>query len=197
MFSSIPSHNGFIAKPGTDKRSIALFQTRVWDREKSSDDLEQLNRERIELVTTLRDVLGERFVGGIVDSEFARVHCPNVVVTESIHRRAYGALTGSALVGVYSRGIHGSPAFKLSEYLAAGCCIVAESFEHILDIPLETGVHYLTYYSADSCAVACKTLLGDKSLAAEMSRCNADYFVRYLLPESHICRMLETATSES
>jgi hypothetical protein len=197
MFVSIPSHRVFIANPKEHKRPIALFQTRVWPPEKSSDDLEQLNDERIELVTALRGALREWFVGGIVDSEFARVRCSNAVVTESVHRRAYSALTRSALVGVYSRGIHGSLAFKFSEYLAAGCCMVVEPFEHILDIPLQSGIHYLPYYSTDSCVTACKTLLGDKPLAAEMSRRNADYFLRYLLPERHIGRILVTATSES
>ena len=192
LFVGIPSHNSFIAHPEGHKRAIALFQTRVWPPEKSSDDLELLNKERVELVMILRGALGERFVGGVIDSEFARVRYPNVVVRESIRRRAYITLTRSALIGVYSRGVHGSLAFKLSEYLAAGCCIVAEPWEHRLDLPLENGIHYLPYHSADSCASVCKTLLDDKRLAAEMSRRNAEYFQRYVVPERHIGRMLAT-----
>lgn len=195
LFEGIPSHSRFMANPQGHKRPIVLFQTRVWPPEESSDDLEQINRERIDLVMALRCALGERFVGGIVASEFARARCPDAVVSESTHRRAYAALTRSAMVGVYSRGIHGSVAFKLSEYLAAGCCIVAEPFECVLDVPLENGVHYLTFDSADSCVAACKRLLDDKALAVEMSRRNEEYFLRYLLPEPHIARLLETATS--
>jgi hypothetical protein len=196
-FAGIPSHQAFVIHPGAPKRPIALFQTRVWPPEESRDNLEQLNRERVELVKQLRTRLGARFVGGVVDSEFARAAFPEAVVSEQTHRRAYAALTRSALVGVYSRGIHGSLAFKLTEYLAAGCCMVAEPFEHLLDIPLESGVHYLPFDSADSCARACAVLLDDARLAAEMSRCNAEYFQRCLLPEVHIARVLGEAVSTS
>jgi len=125
-FPGIPPYKSFLATPHVPKRPIAVFQTRVWPPRDSRDSLECLNRERAELVKHLRDALGDRFVGGIVDSELARARYPNAVVTESVRRHEYASLIRSALVGVYSRGIDGSLAFKLSEYLAAGCCIVIE-----------------------------------------------------------------------
>jgi hypothetical protein len=196
LFTSIPSHNYFVANPGASKRPIAVFQSRVWPANEFSDGFEQLNQQRVDLVMFLRDALGQRFVGGIVESAFARTRYPKAIVSDSTHRRAYATLIRSALVGVYSRGIDGSLAFKLSEYLAAGCCMVIEPFAHVLDIPLEPGVHYLSFTSAESCAAACMRLLDDGSIAAEMSCRNAEYFRRYLTPERHIARVLSTALQE-
>jgi len=132
-----------------------------------------------------------------VGDKFALVRCPDVVVKKSVRQGQYAALTRSALIAVYSRGIHGSLAYKLSEYMAAGCCMVVEPWEHILDVPLESGVHYLPYQSGDSCVAACETLLADRAFAAEMSRRNADYYLRYLLPERHVERILTAAIGES
>lgn len=196
LFRVIPGRNAFIARPEQKKRPIVLFQTRVWPPQKSGVDLEPLNQERVCLAMSLRAALGERFVGGVVGDQFARTRYPEAVVRKSVRQNQYAALTRSALIGVYSRGVHGSLAYKLSEYLAAGCCMVVEPWEHMLDVPLESGVHYLPYHSADSCATACETLLADKALAAEMSRRNADYYLRYLLPERHVERILATALSE-
>jgi hypothetical protein len=196
-FIGIPSHEAFVGNVRAPKRAIALFQTRVWPPGDSHDNLELLNLQRVSLVKQLRATLGSQFVGGIVDSPFARTTFPGLVVSDSTHRRAYAALTRSALIGVYSRGIHGSPAFKLTEYLAAGCCMVAEPIEHTLDIPLVSGVHYLPFDSGDACARCCKLLLDDQGLSAEMSRRNAEYFRQYLLPERHIARVLEEVASVS
>jgi len=195
LFTVIPGRNAFIARPEEQKRPFVLFQTRVWPPQRSGLDLEPLNRERVRLAMTLGSALGERFVGGIVGDEFARTQYPEAVVRKSVRQLEYAALTRSALVGVYSRGVHGSLAYKLSEYMAAGCCMVVEPWEHILDVPLESGVHYLPYHSAESCVAACETLLADKTLAAEMSRRNADYYLRYLLPERQVERILAAAVA--
>ena len=170
-----------------------LFQTRVWPPEPSTDDLDALNHERADLVRELRAAFPDAFVGGVVADAFSTAHFPDVVTRQSIHRSDYAAMTRRALIGVYSRGIHHSLAFKLSEYLASGLCIVSSALPHELPEPLVPGRHYLPYQTAAECVSAVRWLQTHPDEAARMQRDNIDYYKANVAPAPCVLSLLTRA----
>lgn len=188
-----PERFEFTQRDQRDERVI--FQTRVWPPEKSADDLDAVNLERIELVKALRAGLGDRFVGGIMKDAHSQQICPEVVVGDNIYRGDYVQFAKRFAVGVYSRGIHHSLAFKLSEYLAAGLCIVSPPFLHELPVPLEPDRHYLPYATLDECVRQCEVLLKDPAKARQMSAENRAYYRQWVEPSAHALDLLKRTFS--
>jgi hypothetical protein len=80
----------------------------------------------------------------------------SVVTTKNIHRASYLEMMKRARIGVYTRGIHHSIAFKMAAYLAAGLCIVSEPIRYRLPNELIAGLHYLPFGTAKKCIGQCK-----------------------------------------
>ncbi len=193
MLAGLPPPEAFENFEPGGRTGQVLFQTRVWSPRPSTDDLEALNLERVELVRALRTAVPEAFVGGVVGDAFSTAHFPDVVTRQSVHRADYAAMARRAFIGVYSRGIHDSLAFKLSEYLAAGLCIVNSPLRHELPAPLVAGRHYLPYETAAQCVSAVRWLQSHPDAAERMQRENAEYYRTNLAPSPYVVSLLERA----
>ena len=174
---------------------MILFQTRVWEPEQTSENLEQVNDERAVLVRLLRKTFGPRFRGGLVPTPFARQRYPDVLLEEAYRRTDFIRMVKRNLIGVYTRGLHNSLAFKLPEYLAASMCIVSDPMLNQLPEPLVAGEHFLEFHDPDQCLAQCERLLSRPDEAREMRRRNHDYYEQWVAPAQHLQRCLERATS--
>jgi hypothetical protein len=188
---ALPSPAAFECTPDICSEPLVLFQTRVWPSD--DPDVIRVNNQRASLVKTLRNALGIRFIGGIVPSEFAKDSYPDVVTQLPYSMRAYPKLVRRAIIGVYSHGLHGSVAFKMSEYLAASRCIVADSVDAVLPEPLVKHRNYLPFDDPAQCVAQCELLLSDPSAAQEMRRANWDYYRSQVEPGAHLLRILDRA----
>lgn len=183
----------FEQPPDAVVEPAALFQTRVWPPEESSENLEEINEERVLLIRRLRQVFGSRFRGGIVPTPFARRHYPDVVLAESYRHEDYVKVMQRHLVCINTRGLHNSIAFKLPEYLAASVCIVSEPLRNELPHPLVAGEHYHEFRSHDECIARCERLLSNPAEAREMRRHSAAYYRRWVAPAEHMLDCLDRA----
>jgi hypothetical protein len=186
----IPSAAAFEYDCSSPRDATVLFQTRVWPPEESTEDLLKINNERVALVRSLREAFRDRFVGGVVADVFARQFCPDVLAETNLRRNQYAQLVRKATIGVYSRGLHQSLAYKLSEYLAAGMCIVSEPLLFHLPVPLEANVHYLPFTNHAECVAACRRLLENPDEAARMHQANIRYYRDHVEPQAHVRQML-------
>src|SRR5439155_9045955 len=109
--------------PEAPVTSGIFFQTRLWQPDSTSDDAEQINLERVTLVRALREAFGTAFIGGMIPTEYAARCFPDTLTTHPTDRWSYIDLNKRSLIGIYARGLHGSIAFKMAEYLAASKCI--------------------------------------------------------------------------
>ena len=177
---------------------LILFQTRVWpdDGLGEGDTLENINGARVTLIRELRKAFGKRFEGGLVPDEVARKRYPDLVATLPHRRRAYAALSRRFMIAIYSRGLHGSHAFKLAEYLASSKCIVGEPLGGTLQYPLETGRNYIPFRAVDDCLAACDALLSNPAKANEMRRANWEYYQRYIRYDRRIELLANTHQEE-
>jgi hypothetical protein len=133
-----------------------LFQTRIWSSAElgPNDDPQAINGYRIELLRELKKSFGKRFVGGLIPTPEGREH-PELITNLPTKSWRYAVWSRRAAIGIYTRGLHGSNAFKLPEYLASSKCIVGQSLVHELPRKLE------------ECHAVCNTI------AATVDECDA------------------------
>lgn len=182
-----------VAAPGK-----VLLQTRLWtDREVTGAPLaSEINAERVELVRVLKAGLGDAFIGGLVPTPLSRQQHPDLVCAWKTKRRAYLATMQACLIGVYSRGLHDSTAWKLGEYLASSLCIVASGLRNALPVPLDAGRQFLPFTSPEECLEQCRHLLSHPQLVEEMRSANFDYYQKWANPAASIRACLDKAFAE-
>ena len=181
---------------------IVLYQTRVFapipdEHPEFLASKLSVNEQRAALVRRLRSELGEQFVGGLVADDHARSLLPDLSTDQAMLRSKYIVLMQRARVVVYTQGLVGSAAWKLSEYLAAGRAIVMQRLSCELPEPLVDGRDVLVFDTPDECVVACKALLADPERAAALGAAAQRYYREWVDPARNVWRMLELTAGES
>jgi hypothetical protein len=193
QFLASPRLEEFQYLPTAPRNRVISFQTRLWAPGDTTDDADEINRERIAIVRALRREFGPRFRGGVVPTRYALATFPDVVTPNECNRTRYIAEAKRCLVAVYTRGLHHSLAYKLPEYLAASQCIVSCDIRNQLPAPLEPRRHYLPFTTVQQCVEECAQLLDNADLAMEMSRANHEYFLDQVHPVGAVGRCLDLA----
>lgn len=186
----------FERKPAQQAEPAILFQTRVYKPEEiHPDDPTEVNEGRVTLVRALKKAFGPRFHGGLVPTTFAKERYPDAVSDAPSRQRQYLEWGKKCLVGVYTRGLFHSLAFKLPEYLAASMCIVTEPLRNRLPVPLVAGRHYLEFGTPEECVERCAELLRDSARAAAMRNDSWSYYRSHVAPVAHVAAILGQADS--
>ena len=128
-------------------------------------------------------------------TDFARRHYADVILERAFRRKEYIRMTQRCLVGIYTRGLHHSLAFKLPEYLAASMCIVSDPLRNELPQPLVAERHFLEFRTPEECAAQCERLLRDPDTARAMRCENRAYYRRWVAPPEHLLDCLERVFS--
>jgi hypothetical protein len=196
QFLACPSTAEFEQSPDVAVEPTILFQTRVWEPwDTGPDDAAGINEQRVGVVRALRKAFGKAFVGGLVPTPFAWEHYPDAVTTEQTRRKAYVAMSKRSLIGIYTRGLHSSIAFKFPEYLAASKCIVTDPLSHELPRPLAAGRHYLLFGEPEECVERCAEVLRDRGLASALRHAAYKYYQENVEPAAHLRHCLDQVVS--
>jgi hypothetical protein len=194
QFVTLPRVEEFEADGREHLKPVVLLQTRVWEpADVSEDDVEAVNEGRADLVRKLRKELGDRFIGGIVPTEWALKKFPDVITRLPSRRDQYIAMSRSAPIAIYCRGLHHSTAFKLGEYLAGAKAIIMEPLFHHLRAPLEEGKHFLGFETTDQCVEHSRQLLDDPDRLEAMRRQNHFYYREHAEPSADVLKCLQQA----
>jgi hypothetical protein len=169
----------------------AFFQTRSFDSGKR--DRQAVTEERASLIRALRAALGDRFVGGFMPSEMAQRAYADCITTAPTDSEGYTKLVNQAAVVVYSRGLQGSVARKMAEYLAGGCCIVAQRFSGVLPAPLRDHQEVVYFDTPAECAARCADLLDDVLRRRQMEQRARAYYDEQVEPSAAMRRLISTA----
>jgi hypothetical protein len=188
----LPKVGDFEQEPTAAVEPTIVFQTRVWEPcDTAPGECDEINEKRVAIIRALKQAFGNRFKGGLVPTPLAIARYPGEVSQYASRRSLYTAMSKRNLIGVYTRGLHHSTAFKLAEYLAASQCIVAEPPRNELPVPLVHEKHFLPFQSVEQCVVACQRLLANNELVRLMRRANRDFYAAEVEPSNHITRLLE------
>jgi len=180
--------------PPDASRSIVLFQTRTFNRTDYAD-VNVIHAQRAELIRALRLEFGPQFVGGFVPDPLSRESFPDCLSSLPGTRASYYDAMRRAAVVVYSRGLTNSIAWKFSEYLGLGRCIVAEGIQGTLPAPLTRGMQYEGFDSASECIAKCRELLSDPERRFAMERSARAYYEQWVDPAAGVYRMITSALS--
>ena len=173
-----------------ERTDTVLYQVTAWDPAAStaSAEREAINESRAAVIRALREAFGDRFVGGFVDTSFAREHHPDLVSKEASVRGHYVSLMQSCGVAVSTVGLHGSNPWKMAEYLATGCAIVSEPLRGALPEPVDAAVRW--FESPDECVRRCEELLADPAARAGAQLAARRHWHEYTRPDRLVARRL-------
>lgn len=184
-----PHWRAFEYGPYESVTETVLFQTRLWDPIEAPGDA-IVNEERVQLLLDLKKAFGRRFVGGLMPNAYAREHYPALISQHPHRQPQYIAWAKRSAVGIYSRGLFGSVAFKMAEFLASSKCIVTEPIDHKLTASLH---HASTFRSSDECIAHCELFLSNPHLVRQAREMSWNYYQHYVLPSALIGRLLQRA----
>lgn len=188
----------FEIPPTEGAEPTILFQTRAWSPSACShvmelDKLRELNDFRAGTVRNLRREFPDRFIGGIMPTDFAKRYYPDCLTNLSVSRQSYIALVKRSLITVTTMGLSESTGFKLPEYLAASRCIISEPLIYDLPVSLESYKHYIPFRTPEECVRACAMIIENPEFAAEMRMNNYDYYLKEVRPSSLVENCLKKA----
>jgi hypothetical protein len=195
QFWRAPKPEEFEISPAVPLESGIIFQTRVWEPSLvKGENIEAINQGRVGLVKALRKEFGERFHGGLYPSAYARANFPDAISAMPARHKNYIAWSKRHLIGVNTRGLHESVAFKFPEYLAGSKCIVSEPIRNANPEPLIEGKHYLAFQANDECVAACAMALESPNLAKELREQAWRYYQKEVEPAAHVLNCLQRAS---
>lgn len=182
---SIENFNYYSSK--NDK--LVIFQTRCFPNIQDPDVF-AIHEQRAELIRTLKKRLGGKFIGGFIPDEISTKYYPDCVTSLPSDPHSYLKLVKSAAIGIYTRGLAFSPAWKMAEYLSQGKCIVAEPLYTELPVPLEDNKHLIYFNDAEECADICHRLINDPVQMNELSKNARIYYEQNVEPSKNIQRII-------
>lgn len=172
-----------------DTELTVIFQTRCFARSEEPD-VQEIHSQRADLIRILRKRLGKQFIGGFIPDEVSKKYYTDCLTNMSTDPQGYLQLVKKASIGIYTRGLANSPAWKLAEYLSQGKCIVAEPLTTELPVPLEHGKHLMYFHSPEECADICEMLLKDPAQMQKLSRNARAYYEEHVDPVANVKRII-------
>jgi hypothetical protein len=188
-YAATPHWSDYEMRPDESVTDTVLFQTRLWEPEDAPGDF-CINEERVALVVALKKAFGKRFVGGLVPNRYALEHYPQHI-SDRPHRPAeYIGWAKKSAIGVYSRGLFGSIAFKMAEFFASSKCIVSEPVSNQLLGQID---HVPVFDSIEHCVSICGDLLSNSTKLKEQRQLAWEYYQQHVLPKTVIARLIKPA----
>jgi len=183
-----PHWQDFEYRPDAPVDETILYQTRLWEANEAPGD-ENVNDERVSLLKLLKAEFNHRCIGGLVPTPYALKHYPDMVTPQATRQPQYIKWAKSAAVGIYSRGLFGSYAFKMAEFLASSKCIVSEPLQNQLNAPLN---HISIFNTNEQCVAACERLLSNGRLRREHRHYSWWYYNDHVQPKAVVSRLLNS-----
>jgi hypothetical protein len=187
------SFHDFERPPHSPVKPAIVFQTRAWAPDSTSDDADEVNESRAEVIRALRRSFPGRFYGGFVGNAHARRYYPDLLTERSQEQNDYIQFSQRCLIGISTRGLHHSVPFKLPEIMASSRAIVSHSLRAELPAPCLPGTHFLEFRSPEECVEQCDRILSDLSLARSLRRASWEYYQSQVRPGRHVGNLLDRA----
>lgn len=169
--------------------NIILFQTRCFLRE-DNKDLKEIHEDRYEIIKLLRKEFPQNFKGGFITSKIVNEKYSDAITNLKVDPESYLKLVKEAKIGIYTRGIQRSPAWKMAEYLSQGKIIIAEKLETELPITLENEKHLLFFEKLNDISLLCRKVLEDETLAEELRLNARKFYEENIKPTQNIKRII-------
>lgn len=175
------------------------FLTRVWDinapeieNDEVREERKSINEFRVACIKACKEKFGERFIGGIEDSEFARINYSEYIVKDKsiTNKDNFIDLVKSTEICVATTGLHKSIGWKFGEYIAASRAIVTEPLYYELPGEISVENNYLQFTKVDELISILEELIEDKNKIKKLMVNNFKYYNNYVRPDMIIINSL-------
>lgn len=197
MLSGYFDFRTFEAKPILPKIPKVLFQVRLWDPSDAKDPENQsqrtrINQFRIDCIRALKNQFPAYFLGGVTDSEYARLVCPDLILDKDrTQRNSYFSFLRKSAIGISTTGLHNSIGWKMGEYIAASKAIVSEDLCYRVPGNFQPSQNYLSFKNTDELLIQIDRLLSRPYETLEMMQANHLYYQNFLSPEQLVWNILK------
>ena len=189
-FESIPTYN-------INSRPKVIFCTRLWNPNGEptegnisgtlSEERKLINNLRIETIQKLKSLLGDDFVGGISNTDYARREYPEFIIDDYITKKKnYLKIMKNSDICIGSMGLHESIGWKTGEYIASSKAIINEGFKYDVTGEFRDGENYLSFTTSDECINHVKNLIKNPNRILDMQIKNYIYYNKYLRPDMQV-----------
>ena len=192
----------FEGKPLVTDEPKVLFMARLWDPAKvrttgAKEEREKINYTRATCIRELRKEFGERFIGGLSDTDLAKKHFPDCVIkSKDITRKSnYLKLMHSASVCIATAGLTGSVGWKMGEYVAGAKAIVSEKNNYAFPGDFAEGKNFLSFETSEECLNQVACLIDNPDKRRQMMEANQTYYQDYLHPPRLVLNSLKHVLS--
>lgn len=194
FYSYRPTTKDIHYQPKLNENPRVLLLCRLWDpgnddhfsltKEQAEDRL-KINHNRIECVRKLKDVFGDRFVGGLAATPYAAKKFPDIIFSDQkmTSKRKYLSYLKTFDICVATTGLSNSIGWKLGEYIAMSKSIVTEPLHFDLPGDIQANKNYLEFSDSESCVKAVGKLIEDRELRFQMMMSNFEYYENFLRPD--------------
>ncbi|WP_283672581.1 hypothetical protein [Clostridium perfringens] len=192
----------FEEKPKVNKRPKVLFIARLWDPngielkkmpKEKIDERNSINELRIKCIHACKERFGDQFIGGIVQSSYAKAVCDDLIINDKkiTLRDNYLNLMKSCDICIATTGLHGSIGWKFAEYIAASKVIVSEKLNYELPGDFEKGKNYLEFNNVEECVKNIEELINNEKKRLDIMNNNYLYYNNYVKPDVLVLNTLK------
>lgn len=186
----VAQYHSFISKP---EGPAVFFNPRCWA--ETDDSVRKVNSTRAEIIRLCRKELGEKFLGGFINTDYARKNYPDAVLEKRISHADYIRLVQSSPVNIYTQGLNNCISWKLMEYFAAGSAVVGERISNDLPVgELGDGI-FFPFENAEQCVSNIMTLLGDAERLSAIRYSAYRHYESRLMPARKLERIIFDSAS--
>ncbi|WP_217077944.1 hypothetical protein [Clostridium baratii] len=176
------------------------FLTRLWDpndqeveNEEVKKEREEINKFRVECIRLCKKNFGDRFIGGVENTEFSRKFFPDCIVKNDdiTKRENFLKIVKSSSICIATTGLHKSIGWKFGEYLAASRAIISEKLYYEVPGDFKEGENYMQFSTPKELVEKIKILLDNDKTRINMMNKNKIYYDEYLIPDKLILNTLK------
>jgi hypothetical protein len=155
-----------------DEGPLVVFNPSCWD-EAEHPSIRPMNEFRARLIVRLRELFGDRFLGGFRRYGPAWSQYPEAAEERTISHEEYVRLLRATPLSVYVNGKWGCFSWRLAEELAASRCLVSEPIPNDAGFALDAEAGIVVRQTPEEIAAEVRRLAGEPDevrVLAERSR---------------------------
>lgn len=194
----VPRKDLMESPPNFQIEPKAVFMVRLWDpddnpkrSDASKEDRKRINENRIEFIFELKKEFGQRFLGGVKDTPFARKLIPELILpNKDTFQKGYLKILKNFNIGIATSGLNNSNGYKLAEYICFSKAIISESLHFQVPGNFFSNKNYFEFQNKEELRDKVGILFDDKILREQMMVENWEYYKNHLEPSQIVLNCL-------
>jgi hypothetical protein len=172
-----------------EKGPLIVFNPSCWD-EAEHPSVRPMNEFRARLIVRLRELFGDRFLGGFRRYGPSWSRYPEAAEDRAISHDEYVRLLGATPLSVYVNGKYECFSWRLAEDFAASRCLVSEPIPNDAGFPLDAEAGIVVRRTTDEIAAEALRLAGEPDEVRALALRSRRTYVERIRPVNRMRNLL-------